>query len=313
MVASDKTCKICLQTFSTNANLKLHTNRKTPCVAPEKITPVVKFKFKCERCDATFQSNKKLEGHLNRKFPCKIKDPTPEEIELRDLFEKLRADHLQQQETNQQQQEEIEQLKKQVSTTTNNNNTNNNNTNNNHSHNKNSNNTNSNNVTINVYGQEDMSHITDAMYNYCFRQFDKSVECLFDYKHFSPKMQKNHNVYISNMRDGNMMVRNSKQWDLVGKDVTFHRMYGELKVNLSDAWDRMQDNNTTDVSTRPIYPKFIIDDIDDERDAMFERLSCHKMACMAYNNRIFPMEMKKQMDQKIRDKVRKKTRQQQQV
>lgn len=288
MVASDKTCKICFQTFSTNANLKLHTNRKTPCVAPEKKTPVVQFKFKCERCDATFQSNKKLESHLNRKFPCKIKGPTPKEIELQISFEKLRTEHLQQQ---LEQQEEINQLKKQINTTTNNNNTINN---------KNSNNT-TNNVTINVYGQEDMSHITDAMYNYCFRQFDKSVECLFEYKHFSPKMRKNHNVYISNLRDGNMMVRHAKQWDMVGKNITFHRMYADLKNNLFDAWDRMQDDNTTDASTRPIYPKFIIDEIDDERDAMFEKQSCDKMACMAYNNRDYPMKMKKQMDKKRKD------------
>jgi len=292
-MTDNKTCQTCLKTFSTNANYKFHIDKKFACVTPDLQT---EFKFKCERCDATFQSNKKLESHLNRKFPCKIKAPTPEEIELRDLFEKLQKEHLEQQEQNQQQQEEIEQLKKQV-TTTNNNNTINN---------KNSNNTTNNNITIHVYGKEDMSHITDSMYNHCFRQFDKSVECLFGYKHFSPKMRTNHNMYISNLRDGNMMVRHATQWDLVGKEVTFHKIYGELKSNLFDAWDRMQDDNTTDVSTRPIYPKFIVDDIDDERDAMFERLSCDKMARMAYNNRDFPIEMKKQMDKKKKEKNKKK-------
>ncbi len=281
MVASNKTCQTCLQTFSTNANLKLHTNRRTPCVTPETIVPFVKFKFKCERCDARFQSNNKLISHLHRKFPCKIKNPTEEEIELRVLFEQLKAEHLQQQEELKQ---EIEQLKQQVNTTGTTNNSNITNIQNN------------NNITINVYGKEDVSHITDAMLTSCFRDFDKSIEKYFGMKHFSRLMRGNHNLYISNMRDGYMMVFNTKKWNLVNREVTLKKMYYEIKENLSNEWDMMCNKNAVEPHIKSIYPRFIEYEIDDEREIKFQTASCDKMACMAYNNRSFPMNKKKQWD-----------------
>jgi hypothetical protein len=307
MVSSNKTCQTCLQTFSTNANLKLHTNRRIPCVAPEIIAPELKvehapYKHKCERCELRFQTNKKLMSHLHRKFPCKIKNPTEEEIELRVLFEQLKADHLKQQEEHLkqqeehlQQQEEIKQLKQQVNTA-------NGTTNNNNTKNTTNNIQNNNNVTINVYGKEDTSHITDAMVLSCFDDFDKSIEKYFDMKHFSKRMKCNHNIYISNMRDGYMMVFNTKKWNIVNKEVTLKKMYYEIKEILSNEWDRMRNKNAVASHIESIYPRFIEYEIDDERELLFQTASCDKMACMAYNNRDFPMNKKKQWDKEQKEK-----------
>ena len=70
--------------------------------------------------------------------------------------------------------------------------------NNNFSNTNNINSNNTNNISINVYGSEDMSHITDAMYKSCFRQMQRSVEKLFNMKHFSNQMMENQNIYITN-------------------------------------------------------------------------------------------------------------------
>ena len=130
----------------------------------------------------------------------------------------------------------------------------------------------------------------------CFSDFDKSVEKYFGMKHFSKNMQCNHNVYISNMRDGYMMVYNSKKWNIANREVTLKKMYYEIKENLSNAWDMMCNKNAVAPHIKSIYPRFIEHDIDDEREIRFQTASCDKMACMAYNNRKFPMKIKKQME-----------------
>jgi len=256
--------------------------RQKPCLSPELAnnrTPPEK-KFKCERCEATFQTKQNLLGHMNRQKPCELKDPTLEEIELRLLFEQLKAEHLQQQEENEDLKIKIDKLENQPNTT---NNIQNNNTINN-------------NVTINVYGKEDTSHITDAIVLSCFDDFDKSIEKYFGMRHFSKKMQGNHNLYISNMRDGYMMVFNTAKWNIVNKEVTLKKMYYEIKEILSNEWDRMRNKNAVAPHIKSIYPRFIEHEIDDEREKQFQTASCDKMACMAYNNRKFPMQIKKQMD-----------------
>ena len=87
--ASNKTCKVCLNTFSTNANFVLHANRKIPCVPPNVIIKPVKYKFKCERCLLAFQTNKKLSSHLSRKYICRQKEK-PDNIKLDLLYEKIK-------------------------------------------------------------------------------------------------------------------------------------------------------------------------------------------------------------------------------
>ena len=115
-------------------------------------------------------------------------------------------------------------------------------------------------------------------------------------KHFSKRMKCNHNIYISNMRDGYMMVFNTKKWNIVNKEVTLKKMYYEIKEILSNEWDRMRNKNAVKPHIKSIYPRFIEHEIDDEREKEFQTASCDKMACMAYNNRKFPMQIKKQMD-----------------
>jgi len=286
-MVSNKTCPKCSNTFTTKANLTIHLNRIKPCNQIPGIL-FVTSKYKCERCCVFFKTNQKLTYHLNRKYPCVIKDPAPEEIELRLLFETLKEEHLRQKQENEHLKVEIDHLKMQPATNTTNNSNNIQNTNIQH-----------NNITINVYGQEDLSHISDAMYKSCFRDFNQSVEKYFGMKHFSKYMQGNHNLYISNMRDGYMMVFNSKKWNLVNREVTMKKMYYAAKESLSNAWDMMCNKNAVEPHILSIYPRFIEYELDDERDEKFQTASCDKMACMAYNNRKFPMQMKKQMEKEL--------------
>ena len=78
------TCKTCLKKFTTPVNLKIHINRKTPCLTPElaALIPTKKkkiYKFKCERCDRLFETRQNLRTHSAKSNPCVIKVSTPNE------------------------------------------------------------------------------------------------------------------------------------------------------------------------------------------------------------------------------------------
>ena len=147
-----------------------------------------------------------------------------------------------------------------------------------------------------MYGKEDMSHITDAMYKSCFKVVKRSVEKLFKMKHFSKKMPGNHNLYISNMRDAYMMIYRAGRWDIVNKAITLNQMYLDTKENLSEAFDRMREAGLLDANLERMFRWFVDDSIEEVDENVFKKISCDIFACLAYNNREFPMEMKKLMD-----------------
>jgi uncharacterized C2H2 Zn-finger protein len=283
-----KTCPVCEKIFSTTANYNNHLNRKNPCIPPNLLNMVLNIglKHQCNLCEKRFQTRQQLTNHLNRKYPCQIKNPHPNEIELQTLFEKLKKEN-----------EELKTQLNQTTIQTNTQNTQNNQINNNmNNSNVNSNSNNTNNITINVYGQEDMSHITDAMYKTCFRQVKRSVEKLFKMKHFSPQMQENHNLYISNMRDAYMMIFRSGKWNIANKASTLEKMYYDTKDNLSSAFDKLRDEGKLDADLEKLFSWFVDEEIDEIEENKLKKISTNEMAYMAYNNRKFPMEIKKKME-----------------
>jgi uncharacterized C2H2 Zn-finger protein len=284
----ERICPICHKIFTTRTNLKIHQNRKTPCRPPNKKSDPTEKKYQCNRCEMRFRTNQKLTKHLNRKNPCEIKNIQPEEIALRELFEQLKED-------NETLKTEMEELKTKTHMSATQTNVLNASTSINTNHN--------NNISINVYGNENMSHITDAMYKSCFKQMQRAVEKLFNLKHFSSNMKENQNIYISNLRDAYMMIYNSGKWDKVNKTITFNRIYYDLKDNLSDALDNMRSKKTIDSQLDKQFAWFVEDDLDDEQEAKFKKISCELMACMAYNNRQYPMAMKKQMEKDAKKKI----------
>jgi hypothetical protein len=284
MSTKEKICPTCRKIFTTHANLKKHMARKNPCVVAE-LTDGIETqnkKFKCNRCESSFRTSQKLTSHLNRKFPCELKNPSPEEIELRLLFEQL-------QEKNKQQQIQIDKLENKSTIT------------NNTANNINSNNT-TNNIIIHSYGNEDMSHITENMYKQCFQVVYKSVEKLFDMKHFSKDMKQNHNLYITNMNSNHMMMLTNEKWGLVEKAETLDNMYEDIRENLSDAFNELRDKDRVDAVMEKQFSSFADDyKVDeDENEERAKKESCKKMAYLAFNNRQFAINAQRQLKNKTK-------------
>ena len=73
-------------------------------------------------------------------------------------------------------------------------------------------------------------------------------------------------------------------------------MYIDTKENLSDVFDRMREEGTLDTNLEKMFSWFVDDSIEEVDENVFKKISCDLMACFAYNNRIYPMEIKKIMD-----------------
>jgi len=315
-----KTCQNCGRTFSTNANYNYHINRKKPCVVLfESYIEKTKIKFQCNRCDCLFTTKSRLQYHLKRKFPCKLKNQQPEEIELRALFEQLKNEHEQSQIKLQDEIKMLKDILQNKSTDKHSEQLKIENENlklkykllkvqnkqpiNNTTNNTISNNINNNKITINMYGNETLTHLTDDFFKSCFEKVKGSVEKLFERKHFSLNMQRNHNVYISNMRDNHLMIYEDGQWNIANKEITLNKMYYDTKDNLSVAYDRMCKDKILILRLVNAFRWFVEDDIPEKEENVFKKISIDAMACMAYNNREYPMEIKKQMEERKKNKI----------
>ena len=96
----------------------------------------------------------------------------------------------------------------------------------NNSHNNNTNNIQNNNYTVNMYGKEDVSHITDAQIMKVISQGYRSVPAYILLKYFSDEMPGNSNVCNTNIKSPYILVFNGKKWELKDKKDMIEQMYG---------------------------------------------------------------------------------------
>ena len=219
-------CYSCFKLFTHKGTYERHVSKKTQCnplnlIAPP-IAPVVVAQptdTQCCSCFKTFSNkNNRIKHETTSKcFLKKIKmDDEKQEKENQDI-KKLQEDNKQMAEKL----KELEEIVKSgVKSGTNNNNSINN------SHNNNTNNIQNNNYTVNMYGKEDLSHITDAQLLKILNQGYKSVPAYISLKYFSDEMPGNSNVCNTNIKSPYILVFNGKKWELKDKKDMIEQMYG---------------------------------------------------------------------------------------
>jgi uncharacterized C2H2 Zn-finger protein len=209
----------------------------------------------CEYCDKCFSNNYNKNRHINGR--CKViknKDTKIEQLET-----KLK---------------ELEELVKKGNCcsgtvkTINSNNSNNTNTINNIST-DNSNNT-QNIVNINMFGKEDLSHISDETYKQIFKRCKNSVPALIKIKHFSVKKPENSNVYISDLKGQYVNYYNGEQWNIGNSDEILQNMYDKNCGLLMNKYNDLKDK-LDDITIRK-YDRFIetVDELETESNAKEE-------------------------------------------
>ena len=75
-----------------------------------------------------------------------------------------------------------------------------------------------NNIKLLAYDKTDISDLTDNDFMKCFNHNNMCVPHLVKRIHFNPKKPENHNVFISNLKSGYIMLYDGKKWNTYNRD-----------------------------------------------------------------------------------------------
>ena len=75
-----------------------------------------------------------------------------------------------------------------------------------------------NNIKLLAYDKTDLSDLTEKDFIRCFNHNNMCVPHLVKRIHFNPKKPENHNVFISNLKSGHIMLYDGKQWNTFNRD-----------------------------------------------------------------------------------------------
>jgi len=75
-----------------------------------------------------------------------------------------------------------------------------------------------NNIKLLAYKDTDISNLTDKDILKCMSHSNMCVPHLVKMIHFDPKKPENHNVYISNLKNGYIMAYDGSKWDTLNRD-----------------------------------------------------------------------------------------------
>jgi len=248
-------CMLCNKHFNYKSELIKHINKKKTCNdvinndnCNNSNTNVIIDVLKCDTCNKDFASIKTLNRH-KKKYCNQL-----EKIEKNDLIDLVKN------------------LKKEITEKDKliiNNITTIDNTQNNIQ----------NNITINAYGKEDISHITDKDYKYLFTKCNSLIPALIELIHFNEDKPENANVYISNIKSPYAYVYDGIKWNLMNKDEIIDDIYDNKCIIIIDKFDDIKD--ILNKHTIELFNKFI-----DKHDSdLMKKNISDKIQLLLYNNR----------------------------
>lgn len=199
-------CSGCDYTSYSKRNAERHINRKIKC-ADEIELITVQIEIKCEFCNKTFSTKEILKSHISK--TCKVLEKNKsKEIEILRIKNK---------------ELEIENkiLKENPKTVINNNN---------------NNSINNTIILVNGYNDTNLEKLSDKHYLRALNKMIMSVPTFIKDVHFNPNMPENQNIYISNMRNGFVMVYNSetKNWDARPKGEMIDRLINDREYDIQE-------------------------------------------------------------------------------
>jgi hypothetical protein len=236
------TCELCHTVFNRKTDLYRHTNKLRKCnVATE---------FECEWCNKSFSNNSNLSRHINK---CKVKckqDELESKIQEEAQLTNNRVEELEAKYKILEDKLNTSGNVAPITTETNSANasisgSSNTNAPTHHSHNPITTTTNShnvtNNITINNYGQEDLSHITLKRITFVFsKSFGSVVECV-KLKHFSPHAPQNKNICIKDLNSRYAYVFCDGNWDAIGRKKLIDEIYTDICEYIEEKLDELID------------------------------------------------------------------------
>ena len=170
----------------------------------------------CEYCEKSFTSLSHLSRH--KKKSCKIKvEQEKQRKELDELKQIIKDERERHQQERENLHKHIDELIKKAGNTTNN----------------------TANITLNCYGHEDLSHITDDLKMELIKLPYGMVQKMIEHVHFSNKRPENWNIKLTNKKDKMIKVYKGKKWKYQDKDEVVSELIQTNYCRLDDFYENV--------------------------------------------------------------------------
>jgi hypothetical protein len=189
-------------------------------------------KYQCNFCKKYYSRNSNLNKHIKKCKSKKIDDTEKDEIlKLIDLLNKQLKEKDKQLEKRDKQIDEL--IKKHGFNTTNI---------------KNIQNNNKINIKILGYNNTNTDLLSDTEIINCINHKNMCIPHIIKMLHFNPKYPENHNIYISNLKNGYIMVYNGGEWDTLNRDNIIDDIIDDKESLIENRilnWENNQDKYRT--------------------------------------------------------------------
>jgi len=91
-----------------------------------------------------------------------------------------------------------------------------------------------NNIKLLAYKDTDLSMLREKDIISCMQHSNMCVPHLIKMIHLNPKKPENHNIYISNLKNGYIMVYNGDNWDTLNRDDVIDEMINDKECLIQD-------------------------------------------------------------------------------
>ena len=98
-----------------------------------------------------------------------------------------------------------------------------------------------NNIKLLAYDKTDISDLTEKDFIRCFNHNNMCVPHLLKRIHFNRKKPENHNVLLSNLKSGHIMLYDGKQWNTFNRDEVIDDMFDEKHDILEQKYEEWID------------------------------------------------------------------------
>ena len=144
------------------------------------------------------------------------------------------------------------------------------------------NNTQNNNINIQLlnYDKTDYSHLTEKDYIKCINDCNHCVKTLIEKVHFNESKPENNNIYISNIKNGYVMLYKDNKWQLVDRKEQINDLYDYNEIVLDTWFKTYKDKYPEMIKSFERYLKNI------EEDNQIITKVKEQLLLMLYNNRL---------------------------
>ena len=240
-------------------------------------------KLICNNCDKVYKSKKTLNTHKvlcienNTGLVLKLETLTDKyNKKLKDL--KLKMNLIKELETKNKELNKLNKLKdRQINKLINTNNITNNITNNNNI---------VNNINVLNFSETDLTGITEKILRYCIGNYTRNcVPKLIQYIHFNDDKPENHNIYISNINNNYIMIRENDKWICKNRDSEIFNLIIKYEDLLNEELDNLKESGIKCSSLQKLYDNYLEKTNDTSTTNIHLNYVKKELELTLYNNR----------------------------